>query len=203
MLENIAWIVNVTASTVRSRHTRKVIVGTVDDACAIGADAVAVHVNFTDEAEGEMLAALSAVSSDCRRLGIPLLALAYARRGTPDGDENYFDLKERDPDRYADLISHACHVVAELGADIIKTQYTGSVASFSRVITSVAPVPIIVAGGPAKEEPVALKMASEALEAGAAGLCFGRNTYCRHDVREFLARLTHLIPTGPGPLGDQ
>jgi fructose-bisphosphate aldolase/2-amino-3,7-dideoxy-D-threo-hept-6-ulosonate synthase len=188
-----AWIVNLTASTTLSHHTRKVIVGSVDEACALGADAVAVHVNFTDDAEGQMLASLSAVSRDCRKFGMPLLALAYVRQGTPNGDENYFELRERDSEAYANLVAHACHVVVELGADLVKTQYTGSVASFQRVIQAAAPAPVIVAGGPATQEGVVLKVASEALAAGAAGLCIGRNTYCRGDVSEFLSRLNDLL----------
>lgn len=195
LLDRQAWIVNLTASTTRSHHTRKIIVGTVDDACALGADAVAVHVNFTDVAEGEMLANLSAVSRQCYRLGMPLLALAYVRRATPEGDDNYFELRENDPEAYADLVAHACHAVVELGADIVKSQYTGSPASFKRVVDSIAPVPVIIAGGPATEGAIALKNASEALAAGAAGLCFGRNIYCRQNIPEFIKRLNELIST--------
>src|SRR5205823_2738186 len=114
-----------------------------------------------------------------RRVGMPLVALAYVRRGTAEGDENYFQLRERDPEAYADLVVHACHAAVELGADLVKTQYTGSISSFRRVVASVAPMPVVIAGGPAIEEAAALKMADEALAAGAAGLCFGRNTYCR------------------------
>lgn len=194
-LADTAWIVNLTASTVRSHHTRKVIVGTVEDACAIGADAVAVHVNFTDDAEAEMLATLGAISRDCRRLGMPLLALAYVRKKGVDGDENYFSLRDKDPEAYADLVAHACHAVVELGANIVKTQYTGSIASFERVLRSVAPTPVIIAGGPPKEEAVALKLASDALEAGADGLCFGRNTYCRSEIIGFLNHLDSFMTT--------
>ncbi len=193
-LYDVAWIVNLTASTVRSHHTRKVVVGSVDDACAIGADAVAVHVNFTDEAEAEMLSALSAASRDCRRLGMPLLALAYVRRQGANGDDNYFALRDSDPEAYADLVAHACHAVVELGADLVKTQYTGSVDSFRRVVKSVAPVPVIIAGGPEQDEAIALKLASDALRAGANGLCFGRNTYCRTNVRQFLGCLNVFVP---------
>jgi fructose-bisphosphate aldolase/2-amino-3,7-dideoxy-D-threo-hept-6-ulosonate synthase len=194
MLTDLAWIVNLTASTVRSHHTRKVVIGSVEDACAVGADGVAVHVNFTDEAEAEMLAALSAVSRECRKFGMPLLALAYVRRQGPNGDDNYYSLRENDPEAYADLIAHACHAVVELGADLVKTQYTGSVASFERVLKAVHPVPVIIAGGPAQDEPTALKLASDALLAGANGLCFGRNTYCRSNIGEFLGRLGALVP---------
>ena len=36
---------------------------------------------------------------------------------------------------------------AELGADIIKTNYTGNIETFKTVIES-CPVPVVIAGGP-------------------------------------------------------
>jgi fructose-bisphosphate aldolase / 2-amino-3,7-dideoxy-D-threo-hept-6-ulosonate synthase len=46
-----------------------------------------------------------------------------------------------------DLIKLAARAGAELGADIIKTNYTGDLETFSEVVNA-CPVPIVIAGGP-------------------------------------------------------
>src|SRR2546429_10001946 len=59
--------------------------------------------------------------------------------GTPD---------PRDPA----LVAHAVAVAADLGADLVKTMYPGSVAGMAAV-TRAAAVPVLVAGGPASAAP--------------------------------------------------
>ena len=46
---NIPTIINITASTVQSHHTRKVLISSVQQALAIDAAAVAVHINISSE----------------------------------------------------------------------------------------------------------------------------------------------------------
>ena len=49
-----------------------------------------------------------------------------------------------------DVVKHAARIGAELGADIIKTNYTGSPETFKEVVDG-CPVPVIIAGGPKVE----------------------------------------------------
>ena len=66
-----------------------------------------------------------------------------------------------------------CRVMAELGADIIKTVYTGE--RFHEVVES-TPVPLLVLGAEkTPKEEQALKLALDAVNAGAVGIVFGRN----------------------------
>lgn len=193
ILASKAWIVNLTASTTLSQHTRKQLVGSVQDACGLGADAVAVHVNFTDANESEMLANLSAVASGCRAFEVPLLVMSYVRARGKDGDENYEGLREHDRKAYTALTIHACYAAAELGADLIKTQFTGDVASFRRVTQSVTPIPVVVAGGPFTSEAEILSLAQGAIDGGAAGFCFGRNTFGRDSRQAFIKQLGRIL----------
>lgn len=198
-----AWIVNLTASTTLSQHTRKVLVGTVEEACILGADAVAVHVNFTDESEGQMLSALAEVACECRKFEMPLLALAYLRRSSQAGEDHHLELRDKDSHAYANMVSHACHAVVELGADIVKTHYTGSAESFRQVVEAVYPIPVIIAGGPETAEEEAALSATSAISAGAAGVCFGRNTHCRANPQTFLEQLDVIVSaTVGGPDGQ-
>ena len=54
-LHTVAAIVNLTASTVSTNHTRKTLCTDVEAAIAAGADILAVHVNVTSRHEPDML----------------------------------------------------------------------------------------------------------------------------------------------------
>lgn len=193
-LKNKPWIINLTTSTMRSDHTNKRLSLTLKNAILMGCDAVAVHVNLTSAEEGEMIRNLAAVSCECQEYGIPLLAIVYARKQGENGkDDNYLDLKANDNDEYTAMVAHACRVAVELGADIIKTNFTGSVESFRKVIYAAGNVPVVIAGGIPVEEKTAFDNIREALDAGAAGICFGRNFFVRDNMIEFAEKVSKII----------
>ena len=189
-LSSMAAIVNVTASTSRTIHTHKTMCTDVDAAIAAGADLVAVHVNVTSRYEGNMLRTLGTVVRQAEGLGVPVFAIMYPRREGNGNDDNYQELREAEPDRYSQLVAHAARIGMELGADIIKTQYTGSPETFERIVEATRPVPIVIAGGPLCSESDALSAARGAVMAGARGVSFGRNVFERDDPARML-RLLH------------
>jgi len=80
------------------------------------------------------------------------------------------------------LVAHAARLGAELGADIVKTSYTGDIDSFRDVIKG-CPAPVVVAGGPkTNTDEEFLQMIKDAMEAGAAGVAVGRNIFQHDDV---------------------
>ncbi|MEM2849470.1 MAG: class I fructose-bisphosphate aldolase family protein, partial [Candidatus Bathyarchaeia archaeon] len=113
----------------------KVTVASVEEAVALGADGVSVHINIGCEREPEMLSLLGAVAESCEDWGMPLLVMAY-----PRGPKI---TNQHDPE----LVSHVARIAAELGADVVKTNYTGSIESFKRVVEC-CPIPVVIAGGP-------------------------------------------------------
>ena len=195
-LLEISAILNITASTTRSVHTYKRRVGSVVDAMTLGTEAVAVHVNVTSRYEGDMLRLLGTVAGECDRYGVPLMGIMYARTEKEDGDENYEELRTQQPKRYAELLSHVCRIGAELGADILKTQYTGDAESFRRVVDACAPVPVVIAGGPVAPAKQVFRMAIDAVSAGAAGVSFGRNVFSRSDPAKWIEALKLLVHNG-------
>jgi DhnA family fructose-bisphosphate aldolase class Ia len=195
----LPFVANLTASTVLGVHTHKVMVGSVERAVRLGCDGVAAHVNVSDRWEPEMLATLGAVSETCEQWGMPLLAIMYPRRSQDGVDNNYLDLKEHDSGRYTELVRHCVRIAVELGADVVKTQYTGDAESFTSVITASMGVPVIVAGGPRTKVREALNNAHGAVTAGASGVCFGRQTYNRTDVSAFVRMLSGVVHEGMSP----
>ena len=112
---------------------------------------------------------------------------------------NYQELRKADPDRYSQLVAHAARIGMELGADVIKTQYTGSPETFERVVEATRPVPVVIAGGPLCSESEVLSAARGAITAGARGVSFGRNVFERKDPTHML-RLLQSAVHREGPL---
>ncbi|MEM3383599.1 MAG: 2-amino-3,7-dideoxy-D-threo-hept-6-ulosonate synthase [Nitrososphaerales archaeon] len=177
----IGMIMHLTGSTNLSlAPNRKVQVGFVEEAIRLGADAVSVHINIGCKEEHEMLEILGNLADECDAWGMPLIAMMYPR------GENI-----KDPNN-PEVVAHVARVGAELGADIIKTVYTGDPESFRRVVKG-CPVPIVIAGGPKSEtDRDVLEMAYGAIRAGAIGVAFGRNVF-QHDHPDAIVRALKMI----------
>lgn len=181
--KDIGLIIHLSGSTSLGPDPQsKVPVATVEEAISLGADAVSVHVNVGAANEPEQLRFLGEIAETCASWGMPLFAMMYPRGPKIKS--------EHDPT----MVAHAARVGAELGADIIKTVYTGDIKSFSKVVRG-CPVPIVIAGGPkmATDKDV-LVMATEAIKAGAIGVSIGRNIFQHRDpvaMTRTLAKIVH------------
>ncbi|MFH1370808.1 MAG: 2-amino-3,7-dideoxy-D-threo-hept-6-ulosonate synthase [Planctomycetota bacterium] len=171
-------------STLSPDPNAKELVCTVEEAIKLGADAVSVHINLGAETDKEMLGQLGFVSERCLEWQMPLVAMMYTRGAKI---KNEFDVA---------YVKHAARVGAELGADIVKVPYTGSVASFKEVVNG-CPVPVVIAGGPkmGSDEDI-FKMAEGALKAGAAGLSIGRNAFQHKNPEKMVAALCKMVHRG-------
>ncbi len=181
-VKNMAIILHLSASTIRSSlPNTKILVATVEDALSLGADAVSVHVNLGDDLEKEMLKDLGIISSKAYRWGVPLLAMVYPRG--PKIKNSY------DPE----LIAHCIRIAEELGADIVKVNYTGSEDTF-RDIVKEASIPVVIAGGPKIESKDSfLEMVKSAIRAGASGISIGRNVFQDENPKEILRILSDIV----------
>lgn len=198
---SIPIILNLTASTINASHTHKVLVSSVEKALRLGADAVAVHINLSSKYESDMLKTLGKVSEECDKFGLPLLVIAYPRGEIIDEngieiDQNYQLLKVSDQERYGNLVSHCARVAFELGADIIKTQYTGSVSTFKTVVESAGGKPVVIAGGDRIDIMQLFTVVENAMKSGASGVSIGRNVFNRQDSDKIIFYLKKLIFEG-------
>ena len=192
--QQIGRILNLTASTAHSRHTRKYFVAPVDLAAHAGADAVAVHVNVTAVDEGEMIENLGAVVAAARQVALPVMAIMYPRREGNDGDDNYMQLRRKSPEEYAKLVAHGVRIAAELDVDFIKTRYTGSSRSFRAVTACALGKPVVVAGEGLAALDDVLVMTADSLEGGGCGVSIGRNIHQRSGDRDkMIQRLVAVV----------
>jgi fructose-bisphosphate aldolase / 2-amino-3,7-dideoxy-D-threo-hept-6-ulosonate synthase len=92
-----------------------------------------------------------------------------------------------------EVVAHAARIGAELGADIIKTNYTGSIESFKQVTES-CPAPVVIAGGPKCKSPQeVLQTTFDALQAGASGLSIGRNVFQAENPTAIAKALSAIV----------
>ena len=179
---DIGLIIHLSASTsLGPDPDHKVMVTSVEKALKIGADAVSVHVNVGSDMEPEMLKTLGMTSELCDEWGMPLIAMMYPR-GERIRDEHDVD-----------VVKLAARTGAELGADIIKTNYTGDPETFGEVVSG-CPVPVVIAGGPKVEtNEELLEMVKNSVNVGGAGVAIGRNVFQADSPRKTTRAIAEIV----------
>lgn len=185
-LGNLALVVHVNGST---RHApdadAKILVGAVEEAVALGADCVSVHINLGSSNEAAQLTDLGAVADRCARWGVPLLAMVYPR-GPRINDP-------ADPT----LLAHAANVAADLGADIVKLPYTGSPDSMNDVVRA-SPIPVVTAGGGVVgDTDKFLGLIENTMASGVFGVAVGRNIFGARDPGSLARSVAERVHGGP------
>jgi class I fructose-bisphosphate aldolase len=95
------------------------------------------------------------------------------------------------------LVGYASRMVMELGVDIVKTFYTGSAETFAQVVEMASPALVVAAGGLRLETDAdVLRMASGVVQAGAAGITFGRNIWQGENPAAMIRALKQILHHG-------
>lgn len=164
----------------------KVLVGDVEEAVRLGADAVSVHVNLGSDTEHRQLSDLGAVAASCDAWNMPLLAMIYPR-GPRIADPH-------DPV----LLAHAVNIAADLGADLVKTSVALPQERMAEVVDS-CPIPVLAAGGPPDGSDL-IGHATSLMLAGCSGLAVGRRIFSSPSPSWLTARLAAVVHAAePGP----
>jgi len=150
-----------------TKNEVRAIISTVEEALELNCEAVILFLVLGTEYEAENVAQVARVAAECHAAGMPLIVEATAwYNGSSKADHT-------DP-RNVTLIAR---MADELGADLIKTNYTGKPESFHKVVTSVG-VPVLALGGShTDDEEAMIGAARGAIAAGAVGLVYGRNVW--------------------------
>ena len=154
----IALRVSSGSSMVQDDLSHEVVAVDIEDAIRMNADCVAVQTFIGADGQLESIDNLSKTINAAMRYSIPTLGVVAVGKNM-ERTGKYFKLATR--------------IVAELGANIVKTYYC---EEFDEVAAA-CPVPIVVAGGKKLPEKEALEMAYRAIRDGARGLDMGRNIF--------------------------
>ncbi len=158
------------------------------DAVAAGADIVLVCLTLqtgSERRDASNVEVWCKMAYEAKKLGIPVLGEYFPAR--PD---------RLTPDDLHDEVFKGCRIIAELGADLIKTFYTNK---FSEV-TEACPIPILGLGAEKTPKQIqALELAANIIKGGGKGVVFGRNAIQVKDPAAFQRALADVVKRGVAP----
>jgi DhnA family fructose-bisphosphate aldolase class Ia len=150
----------------------------VVNALRLGADSVKVLAASSDAAQWTALERYAVIAE---RWGIPFQAEVI-----PGG----FDRRDQ---HTPTNIARVCRQAAEMGADYVKTLYTGDPESMQRAVEG-ATVPVVILGGDrTSDEDALVRQVRDALSAGVSGVAFGRNIWSHSDPASMTRRLLEVV----------
>jgi fructose-bisphosphate aldolase/2-amino-3,7-dideoxy-D-threo-hept-6-ulosonate synthase len=170
----------------RANKENVIHVFSVQDAVKVGADAVLAYLFYGPETGDDLEASctqdLGNLVRECEVFGMPLIVEAHLSPLASEEDR-----------RNPIYLSQVTRAAAELGADLIKTEYTGNVDTFSEVVKN-CPIPITILGGPkAVTDREVLVSVRGAIDSGAAGVTIGRNVWQHKNPAGMAAAIKGII----------
>jgi fructose-bisphosphate aldolase/2-amino-3,7-dideoxy-D-threo-hept-6-ulosonate synthase len=144
-------------------------ISSVEESLRSGADAVVVYVALAGENEPEAIAYLSRVAETCEYKGMPLIAEAEYPNAYQSLDQMNQDLGE-------DYLKRNARLCSELGADIVKINWSGDQKSFGEIIRACGK-PVVLAGGSRITDEELLNRMQQARDVGGVGCSVGRNVF--------------------------
>jgi fructose-bisphosphate aldolase/2-amino-3,7-dideoxy-D-threo-hept-6-ulosonate synthase len=158
----------------------------VEEAARLGADAVVLFTALGGATEPGMIRTLAGVGRECAALGMPMIAEAEF----PTTYALVEELKEQYGFEYLRRNVRLC---AELGADVVKTNWPGDADSFGRLVEAASGVPVVLAGGSRLQDRELLRRMEQAMAAGGIGCSVGRNIFMHRSPRAITRALSRVI----------
>jgi DhnA family fructose-bisphosphate aldolase class Ia len=159
------------------------MISSPETALMYGASGAAVTVKFGHAREGDFTRQASLAADACERWALPLMIEAMAKGK---------DMKSGDPEG----TRLAARAAQEIGADMVKTYYTGDPDSFRQVVEG-CPVPIVILGGEKMNTPAEVfETVASSLAAGAAGVAIGRNVWQHPEPRAMVEAMVGMVHEG-------
>jgi putative autoinducer-2 (AI-2) aldolase len=172
--KGIALRVSAGSSMINDDLSHEIVSVDIEDAVRMNADCLAVQTFIGADGQLGSIDNLSKVINTANRYSIPTLGVIAVGKNMERTDQ-YFKLATR--------------IVAELGANIVKTYYC---EKFEEIVAA-CPVPIVVAGGKKLPEKEALEMAYQSIQRGARGLDMGRNIFQSHHPAEMADSIGKIV----------
>jgi fructose-bisphosphate aldolase / 2-amino-3,7-dideoxy-D-threo-hept-6-ulosonate synthase len=158
----------------------------VEEALVLGADAVVLFTALGGETESAMVDILAGVGRECAALGMPFIAEA-------EFPTTYATVEELKQQYGFEYLRRNVRLCAELGADIVKTNWPGDQDSFARCVEAANGIPVVLAGGSRLEDADLLTRMEQAMAAGAIGCSVGRNIFMHQHPEAITRALSRVI----------
>jgi fructose-bisphosphate aldolase/2-amino-3,7-dideoxy-D-threo-hept-6-ulosonate synthase len=161
----------------------------VEEALVLGADAVVLFTALGGDTEPGMIDILAGVGRECAALGMPFIAEA-------EFPTTYATVEELKQQYGFEYLRRNVRLCAELGADVVKTNWPGDQDSFARCVEAANGIPVVLAGGSRLEDDELLGRMEQATAAGAIGCSVGRNIFMHADPEAITRALSRVIREG-------
>ncbi len=158
----------------------------VEEASRLGADAVVLFTALGGENEPAMIRILSEVGRESALLGVPLIAEA-------EFPTTYASVEELTQRYGFEYLRRSVRLCAELGADIVKTNWPGDEEAFGSLVSAVNGIPVVLAGGSRVDDAELLRRMESAMQAGAIGCSVGRNIFMHRSPEAITRALSRVI----------
>ncbi|MCX8174687.1 MAG: fructose-bisphosphate aldolase [Candidatus Micrarchaeota archaeon] len=153
----------------------------VKEAVALGADAIGYTIYVGSPREAEMFCEFGRIEEEAHDYGLPCIVWSYPRgMHVPN---------EKDPA----MVAYAARVALELGADIVKINYPGSVDAMKWVVASAGRCKVISAGGSKQQDEEFLQKVRDIMAGGACGLAVGRNVWQNEKPLEMARKISGIV----------
>ena len=163
-----------------------VAIAEVEEALRLGADAVVLFVALSGESEADMIKTLARVGGECDRLGMPFIAEA-------EFPTTYAPV-EALADAYGfEYLRRNVRLCAELGADVVKTNWPGDGEQLGRLVEATSGIPVVLAGGTRVDDQELLNRMEAAVEVGAIGCSVGRNIFMHRSPQAITRALSRVL----------
>jgi fructose-bisphosphate aldolase/2-amino-3,7-dideoxy-D-threo-hept-6-ulosonate synthase len=182
---SLALLLSASASPTGDRP-EIVQIAEVEEALVLGADAVVLFTALGGEAEAGMIETLAGVGRECAVLGMPFIAEA-------EFPTTYASVEELAAQYGFEYLSRNVRLCAELGADIVKTNWPGSGEDFGKLVEAANGIPMVLAGGSRLEDVELLSRMEQAMAAGAIGCSVGRNIFMHRSPEAITRALSRVI----------
>ena len=166
-------------SVVGDNLANESITTSIEEILRLNVAAVGVSIFVGSKYERNSLLNLAELVNQCEEYGIPVMAVTAVGK----------ELEKRDA-RYLALASR---IAAELGADLVKTYYTGKSETFSEVIEA-CPLPVLLSGGEKTKDPKDFfSTLRTCIDCGARGVAVGRNVWQSEDPPMMLRGVKKIV----------
>jgi fructose-bisphosphate aldolase / 2-amino-3,7-dideoxy-D-threo-hept-6-ulosonate synthase len=161
-------------------------IGQIEEALTLGADAVVLFSALGGDTEPDMIRILADVGRECAALGMPFIAEA-------EFPTTYATVEQLKQEYGFEYLRRNVRLCAELGADIVKTNWAGDQESFAKCVEAANGIPVVLAGGSRLEDAEMLDRMEEAMSAGAIGCSVGRNIFLHPHPEAITRALARVI----------
>jgi len=182
---SLALLLSASASPTGDRPSI-VQIADVEEALVLGADCVVLFTALGGDAEAEMIETLAGVGRECASLGMPFIAEA-------EFPTTYASVEELAAQYGFEYLSRNVRLCAELGADIVKTNWPGSGEQFGKLVEAANGIPMVLAGGSRLDDLELLTRMEQAMAAGAIGCSVGRNIFMHRNPEAITRALSRVI----------